>query len=362
MVNQIPIASPFLTAIRVPGQGKFNPLKYLFALAEAFEQQGGTIVTNCAVTDLDEHDGKVQLTTSRGKCSAAKVIFATHIPIGVNLIHLRCAPWRSYAMAVSLQDGKYPDGLVYDMKDPYHYYRTQMIDGKPVLIAGGKDHKTGDCENTETPFLHLHAHIQKIFNVKEVIHQWSSQYFEPADGLPYIGALPGYSDNVLTATGYGGNGMIYSHVSARELSNIVVTGRSLFNDLFSPARVKPVAGFANFIGHNANVVKHFAGKLVPAEELASLAELARGEGKIVQYKGTQIAMSKDESGAIHGVSSACTHLQCNVTWNNTEQTWDCPCHGARYSPQGKVVTGPASHDLEEIQLRELIISKQDKNQ
>jgi glycine/D-amino acid oxidase-like deaminating enzyme/nitrite reductase/ring-hydroxylating ferredoxin subunit len=360
-VNQIPISTPFTKAIRVPGQGKFNPLKYLFALAAAFEEKGGNIITNCAVTDLEEHDGRVHLTTTFGQIAASKVVFATHIPIGINLIHLRCAPWRSYAMAVKLGDGQYPQGLIYDMKDPYHYYRTQMIGGQPVLIAGGKDHKTGDCENTETPFLHLRTHIEKIFKVQEVTHHWSSQYFESTDGLPYIGVLPGYSNNVLVATGFGGNGMIYSHVSARELSALVGTEESLFGNLFSPARIKPVAGFTNFIGHNADVVKNFVGKWFSSEKLESLAGLSPGEGKVVSFEGTRVALSKDAQGVTHAVSPDCTHLKCGVAWNDTEQTWDCPCHGARYSAQGKVVTGPASHDLEEIKLTELIMDKSEKD-
>ena len=114
-------------------------------------------------------------------------------------------------MAVKLEDD-YPGGLIYDMYDPYHYYRTQEINGEKYFIAGGEDHKTGHEENTERCFHALEAHVRKFFKVKEITHQWSSQYFEPADGLPYIGKLPGDTSNVYVATGFGGNGITYSHV------------------------------------------------------------------------------------------------------------------------------------------------------
>jgi Rieske Fe-S protein len=268
-------------------------------------------------------------------------------------LHLRCAPWRSYAIAVKLANDRYPEGLIYDMKDPYHYYRTQKIGGESYLIAGGNDHKTGSVENTDHEFTSLRAHVGQIFDIAEVTNQWSSQYFEPADGLPYIGLLPGESENFYVATGFGGNGMIYSQVAAREISHHIITGESYYNDLFSPSRIKPIAGFSNFVSHNADVIKHFVGKWFGVQHIEQLAELAPGEGKVVTLDKTLIAVCKDDSGKLHAVSPVCTHLKCNVSWNSTERSWDCPCHGARYSVDGKVITGPADKDLELIELRAL---------
>jgi hypothetical protein len=82
------------------------------------------------------------------------------------------------------------------MYDPYHYYRTQEVDGKRYLIAGGEDHKTAHETNTEKCFLNLEAYLRRYYNIDEVAFKWSSQYFEPSDGIAYIGHLPGNSENI----------------------------------------------------------------------------------------------------------------------------------------------------------------------
>lgn len=349
----IPVPVPFTKAVQVNGQAKFHPLRYVYGLAAAFEKAGGVIVQDCRVTGAERNE-TLEVETTRGTFRGTDLVYATHIPPGVNLLHLRCAPYRSYAMAVTLQDGDYPENLAYDMYDPYHYYRTQRVDGKDYLIVGGEDHKTAHEENTGRCFLNLENHVRKHFAVEEIVHQWSSQYFEPADGLPYIGHLPGHPDNIYVATGYGGNGMTYSSVAALTLKEMLLGEEAHYADLFNPNRIKPVAGFTNFIKHNADVVKNFVGKWFSGEEIQQAGELAKGEAKIVTWNKEKIALYKDEDGQLHAVSPECTHLKCGVQWNTAEKSWDCPCHGARYSCDGKVLTGPSDRDLEQIEVRTLV--------
>ncbi len=351
--DTVPFDVDFIKSIRVKGQAKFHPTRYVHALAEAFESLGGTIVQQCRVTDVDDAD-KVTLTTSRGEFQAHSLIYATHIPPGINLLHLRCAPYRSYAMAVKLSGDRYPDGLSYDMYDPYHYYRTQLVDDQPYLIVGGYDHKTGHEENTTRSFAQLEAHVRGLFNVEKIAHQWSSQYYEPADGLPYIGSLPGHTGNIYVASGFGGNGITYSHVAAMVLTDILNNVDTPYQKLFNPNRIKPVAGFTSFISHNADVIKEFVGQWFSGDKIEGLADMARGEGKLVTLEGKKIALYKDEEGQLHAVNPTCTHMKCAVAWNSGERTWDCPCHGARYSIDGKVITGPASRDLELVSISKLV--------
>ncbi len=351
---QLPMPFAFKKAIKVKGQAKFIPTRYVYAMANMFEKAGGVIVQECRVTGAEENE-TIVVETAIGDIKGNALIYATHIPPAVNLLHLRCAPYRSYAMAVTLSDDKiYPKELFYDMYDPYHYYRTQKVNGQSFLIGGGFDHKTAHGDNAENCFRQLEAHLREIFNVKEVNYKWSSQYFEPADGIPYIGSLPGHSGKIYVATGYGGNGMTYSNVAALLLKKIILNEESPYFDLYNPNRIKPVAGFVNFIKHNADVVKQFAGKWLPHEELDELATLAAGEGKVVVFNNHKIALYKDEDGLLHAVDPICTHLKCEVKWNGAEKSWDCPCHGARYSFDGKVLTGPADHDLEPLEIRSLI--------
>lgn len=351
--DAIPVPLPFRKAMVYRRQAQFHPTRYVLGLAKAFTAARGLILQGCRVETFDKDGETLTVHTSRGDISARWLIWATHIPPGINLLHFRNAPYRSYAMAVTLSDGNYPNGLAYDLYDPYHYYRTQEVDGQRYLIAGGEDHKTAHVANTEQCFAQLEAYLRNHFAVEQVAFHWSSQYFEPADGLPYIGHLPGNPANVLVATGFSGNGMTYSHIAAQTLTDLVTTGESGYASLFAPGRVKPVAGFMDFVKENADVVAQFVGKRLKKEHLHQLADLAPGEGKVVQYEGTNIALYKDEGGKLFALNPVCTHAKCVVDFNRAEQSWDCPCHGARYSISGDVLTGPARANLEKIDLEDL---------
>ena len=347
--EQLPLDEPFIRAIRVPGQAKFNPVIYLQGIAEAFEKAGGVILEGIRLEKVEKETDHLVAHTSQGAYTVRDLVYATHIPPGVNLLHLRCAPWRSYAMAVTLQDGvAYPDELIYDMKDPYFYYRSQQIGDDLVMICGGMDHKTGHEENTEACIQQLEAKVRQVFRVKEVLHSWSSQYFEPTDGLPYIGHLPGGGDHLYVATGFGGNGMIYSQISAMVIRSLMDGEETPLSKLLSPSRIKPVAGFTNFISHNADVVREFVSGLFSSEKMDELADLAPGEARVVKWNSRKAGVYKHPDSSIHIVSTTCTHLNCGVSWNGLEQSWDCPCHGARFDYDGIVLNGPADRDLETI--------------
>ena len=353
--DRIPVPIEFQKALVYHDQAQIHPSRYVYALAKAFEEAGGVIAQNCRVKNV-HGDEVLEIETSQGTVTAGSMVWATHIPPGVNLLHFRCAPYRSYAMAVTLKDGAYPDGLAYDMYDPYHYFRTQEVDGKKYLVAGGEDHKTAHEENTDACFTRLEAYVREHFEVDQVAFKWSSQYFEPADGLAYIGHLPGNPSNVFVATGLGGNGMTYSHIAAITLSDLIVKGESEFEKLFNPDRLKPMAGFSNFIKENVDVVKEFVGRYLSMDKLKNLADLAPGEARVVKYEGKSLALYKDESGKFHAVSPVCPHAKCSVGWNSAEKSWDCPCHGSRFAINGEVMTGPAREGLEVVEVKDLVRS------
>ncbi|MCU0355406.1 MAG: FAD-dependent oxidoreductase [Cytophagales bacterium] len=354
LVPDAPAPLPFRRAAVFDRQAQFHPTQYLLALAKAFEDAGGTLLTDCRVTKLDEGD-ILTVDTPQGQLRARNLIYATHTPPGLNILHFRCGPYRSYVIAVTLADeSQYPDALVYDMQEPYHYYRTQEVDGRRYLVVGGEDHKTGHEENTEACFRRLEAHVRAHFDVTSVDFRWSSQYFENTDGLPYIGHLPGAGDNVFVATGFSGNGMTWGTASAIVLNELIVTGGSRYRALFAPGRVKPVAGFTTFVKEQVEVAKDFFSGWFSQSDIESLAELSHDEARVVNYQGTSIALYKDEAGKLHAVSPTCPHAKCAVAWNASEKSWDCPCHGSRFSPDGEMLTAPARTDLSPVDIREKV--------
>jgi glycine/D-amino acid oxidase-like deaminating enzyme/nitrite reductase/ring-hydroxylating ferredoxin subunit len=339
-IEKVPTPVPFQKALSWAEQAQFHPLKYLAALQSAYLAAGGIILENTRVEKVETNDGIHTAVGIRAKA----VIYATHMPPNINVFNFECAPYRSYVMAVKLKSGKYPDALIYDTQEPYHYVRTHVVDGQELLLVGGNDHKTGH-EDPEKAFTDLEKYARKYYDISSVKYRWSSQYYVPVDGLPYIGQMPLAADSIYCATGYNGNGMMLGSIAGKILSDLVAGKGSKYEKLFSPSRIKPVDGFSELVKENADVAYHFVADRLTIHETDSLKRLQPGTGKVLEVDGEKIAAYRDEAGTIHALSPVCTHAACIVNWNNEEKSWDCPCHGARYDIDGKVLTGPATRDL-----------------
>ncbi|MGA9648728.1 FAD-dependent oxidoreductase [Pedobacter sp.] len=345
--NGVPVR--FLKAIEFSNQAQFHPLKYIDGLARGFLSLGGRILENTFIEEVKESHGLHYASGGAMEIQGRKLIWATHIPPGINLLSLRNAPYRSYVLAVKLNNETYPDCLSYDMQEPYHYFRSHEIDGQKYMIAGGEDHKTGH-EDPEEAFKALEQYIKANFDVLSVDYKWSSQYYVPVDGLPYIGLLPGAAGDTYVATGFNGNGMILGSLAGEILSDLILGRDNDLSDLLSPSRLKPLSGLSEFVKENADVAYHFVADRFGSELLAALKSLPIGEGKIVKFQGERLAVHKDAHGKVRALSPVCTHAGCIVNWNSVEQSWDCPCHGGRFDIDGSVITGPPKTPLKKIEV------------
>lgn len=346
--QEVPTPLSFEKAVVFDNQAQFHPLKYITGLQKEFVALGGTVLENTRVEDVETRDEIHYAITNVKDIAARNVVYATHLPIGgINPLHFLCAPYRSYVIAVKLTDEKYPDALIYDMQEPYHYFRTHVIDGQKYLIVGGNDHKSGHGE-PEKSFEDLENYVRQHYHVASVDYKWSAQFYTSADGLPYIGELPLAAKGIYAASGYNGNGMILGTISAKVMSDLILGKENVFADLFDPARVKPLAGFNEIVKENADVAYHFIADRLSVDDIKSLSEIENGSGAVVEYKDKKVAIYKDEAGSVHALNPVCTHAKCIVDWNNSEKSWDCPCHGARFDIDGNVLTGPARKNLEKI--------------
>lgn len=84
--------------------------------------------------------------------------------------------------------------------------------------------------------------------------------------------------------------------------------------------------------------------------ITNFDDITNGAGAIIDHNGKKVAVYKDDEGKVHAVSAVCTHLGCIIGWNNVEKTWDCPCHGSRYTFDGVVIHGPTVKNLEKIDI------------
>lgn len=345
--NKLPV--PFDLSIRFAHQGQFHPLKYVMALADAFRDLGGELITDCFVSGHKTEDGMVEVVSGEQTFKAVHLVYATHMPPGITAFSFRCAPYRSYVLGVSLKDDNYPAALAYDMQEPYHYFRSHLIDGKLLLIIGGEDHKTGH-DDPEQAFANLEKYVRQYYQIESVLYRWSSQYYIPVDGLPYIGRQAASDGNIYVATGFNGNGMMYGTLSGKIISDQVLGIENRYTDLYAPSRLKPVAGFSEFVKENADVAWRFVADRFGAEELGKLSKLKRAEGKIAEFKGEKLAVYKDHQGKVTALSPVCTHAGCIVNFNAAEQSWDCPCHGGRFDISGKVMCGPPRENLAKVDI------------
>ncbi|KKX52168.1 FAD-dependent oxidoreductase [Sphingobacterium sp. IITKGP-BTPF85] len=353
-VTDIPGPMDMTKAIKFEKQGRFHPLEYLKVLLSQYENAGGVIQEGVAVNEVKEENNRQKITVGDDHhYYADAVVYATHTPPGINLLTFKLAPYRSYVMGFQLKDEhQYPDDLIYDMQEPFHYFRKATYQDQTILLVGGQDHKTGQHPNPEFNFVKLEAFVRKHYAVRAVLYKWSSQYYESTDGLPYIGYFPGKkSKQQFVATGYSGNGMIFGTLSAKIITDLIINGTSEYEQLFSPGRVKPIAGFSNFISENFDVAKHLIIDRLAIDKIDGLADLAKGEGKIIDYDKHTLGVYKDDEGTLFALDPVCKHAGCIVQWNNTEKSWDCPCHGARYAPNGDLLTGPATAGLSVYDLK-----------
>jgi glycine/D-amino acid oxidase-like deaminating enzyme/nitrite reductase/ring-hydroxylating ferredoxin subunit len=342
--DDITISINFKKAILVDNQAQFHPLKYLQGFQRAYLSEGGNLVEHTRInkvnTENDIHIAEAEQMTIRAKY----VVYATHMPPNINALNLECAPYRSYVLGVKLRTDSYPDDLIYDLEEPYHYFRTHVIDGDKLLIAGGNDHKTGHGD-PEKQLVDLEKYVRDHFSVSSIKYKWSSQYYIPVDGFPYIGQMPFTAKGIYCATGFNGNGMMLGSVAAQILSDLIVSGKSIYKDLFDPSRIKPIDSFKEFVTENSDVAYHLVADRFGIHETDSLKRLENGTGKLVEIDGKKIAAYRDDKGIIHTLNPTCTHMGCIVNWNAEEKSWDCPCHGARFDIDGKVLTGPATKPL-----------------
>ena len=339
--------------IRFDNQARHDPMRHAVSLAAALADAGVTIHEQTAMDHIEEAgDGQsVTVETARGTVTAKHVLCAGHAAIwGTKSIQPRVYAWQSYVLAVRLAD-PLPEALFWDMHDPYRYWRRAFADQPDLAIVGGQDHRTGDADAaTPQRFADLEDYARQRMNVKEVIHRWSHEFFETADGLPYVGTVPGM-DRTRIATGFSGVGLTLGTMAGRLMADLVLHhGDADYHnplaDALAPSRLKPLASAVEGAKGAAFIAGHaVADKLGPADETTADA-LAPGEGAVVSGENGKLAVYRDEHGTLSQRSATCRHLGCTVQWNAAAKTWDCPCHGGRYDRHGQPFMGPPSQPLE----------------
>jgi glycine/D-amino acid oxidase-like deaminating enzyme/nitrite reductase/ring-hydroxylating ferredoxin subunit len=349
-VQETPLPYGVAGAIRLEDQAQFHPRKYLLALAAKVPGDGSHVFELTRALDVDEGD-PCEVKTDHGSVRARDVIVATHLPfLDRGFFFAKTYPHRSYAVAAPIEAGKAPDGMFINSGTPTRSVRA-ISDGERLFLqVGGQGHKAGEEENTPARYEALERFLRENWpEAGSVEFRWSTQDYMSLDRVPYIGRLRRGSRHITTATGFNKWGMTSGTVAAAILADRIVGRENEWAELFDSKRVKPRASAPKFVKESASVGLRFVADRLARAERSSPDELGNGEGAIVRTRGRKRAVYRDEGGTLHLLSPVCQHLRCIVAWNPAERTWDCPCHGSRYTGEGRMIEGPTVKDLKRVE-------------
>ncbi|MDX8046190.1 FAD-dependent oxidoreductase [Gracilibacillus sp. S3-1-1] len=349
MQNSIPFEIPHKCGLSMAQQAQFHPVEFLRTIVEKLIENNVKIYEETTAVDIDYGNKTIVRTAHNLDISADHVIVATQFPFyeGQAFYSTRMYPSRSYVLGITTNQ-PYPGGMYLDIDQPKRSIRTVQHENETIWLVGGEAHKTGqyDKENT-TPYHDLENFCSQYLHVKDWKYQWSAQDFSTLDKVPYIGSINKQHPNVYVATGYRKWGMTNSIVAAHILSDSIMQRDNPYKELFKPQRFHADPDIKKFISYNSNVTKEFVTGKLNVDENNKLEPETATKMKV---DGQIVGVFKDKDHKIHAVDTTCTHLGCECNWNNAEKTWDCPCHGSRFNYDGKIIEGPATKNLKQVDI------------
>ena len=278
---------PAQAAVCWPDQAMFHPLKFLAAIVDGLSIH--------EETRIREIDGHTAVTADGRRIHAEKIIVATHFPFlnRHGSYFLKLYQHRSYVIA--LKNAPMPDGMYVDADRLGLSLRTCQ----DLLLLGGGAHRAG---RQGGGWQELRGMVWQYFPRAREVYHWAAQDCMTLDGMPYIGLYSRRTPDIYAATGFNKWGMTGSMAAALLLADLVQGKANPYAALFSPSRtmLRPQLW--------VNGLEAAAGLVTPSEK-------------------------------------RCPHMGCALQWNPQEHSWDCPCHGSRFTEQGALIDNPATGDL-----------------
>lgn len=285
--QKLPLPFETAGAVKFANQAQFNPLKFIAAVARGLQ-----ICENTAVRELNGN----RAVTDCGNITAKSIIVATHFPF-INKhggYFIKMYQHRSYAIAV--ENGEDYGGMYVDSSKKGLSFRNYG----DCLIIGGGSHRTGKKGGSYRELEELASGYYPDLPIK---YRWATQDCMTLDGVPYIGRYSAGTKGLYAATGFNKWGMTSSMVAATLLCDMIMGRHSEYESVFSPSRTVLRPQLA------VNAFESAVNLLTP---------------------GTK----------------RCPHLGCSLKWNAAEHSWDCPCHGSRFTADGKLIDNPATGGLD----------------
>lgn len=337
---------PIAGAVKMENQAQFHPRKYLVPLAGAIPDDRSHVFEHTRALDV-KPGSPCTITTDKGTLEASDVIMATHYPfLDRGFFFPKNRPSRSYAISATVESGDLREGMYISSSSPTRSIRGTPHKGKTMLIVGGEGHIVGTEVDTAARYRRLEDWARERWGIEEPEYRWSAQDPSTLDGVPYIGRLNRGSEHVYVATGFGKWGFTNGTVAAMILSDHILERDNDWAPLYDSKRLN-LSSAKEFVMENADVARHFVLDRMTRPQ-RSPSGLNNGEGGVFKKGLSTVAAYRDDEGILHTHSAVCTHLKCIVQYNDSERSFDCPCHGSRFSYDGEVLQGPALKPLEPL--------------
>lgn len=350
LLQKIPLPiDNVLAAIQFPKQAQFNPRKYAKGLCKSILNNNGLIFENSKVDDIEKIKDGYSTKVNNYIINSKYVVLASRYSF-INtpgFYFLKTYQTISYCAMYEFTGESFP-GMYINAENPTLSARIAKYNDKDVLLLSGCSHKTGKDSGVSDPYSSLTTFAHSIYPNAKLISKWSTEDAVSLDKLPYIGEFSSMMPNMYIATGFKKWGMTFSNIAANIITDKILGRENSYSDIFDSTRVHPFENKEEM----SNMLKESVSSIIlkkltlPNDKLSNLAN---GEGKIIEFEGNKIGVYKDFGGKIYKIKPICTHLNCELSWNPYDKTWDCPCHGSRFNYDGKQLYGPALEDLEIIE-------------
>lgn len=343
-LSEFPIDLDIEAALEMNHQAEFHPVLFLHGVLEASEGLKDRIFEHTLIDEVIRDDeGSLHLKTAddnRIVCNHA--IFATHYPTFEPDKHFtKMKPEISYALAYKTNEERL-EGMYINDDFPKKTFREMQSGDENYLLVGGQSHPLGDDYAEMSRYEEIDRFAKETFGVGDPVYRWSSHDMITKDRIPFIGQLHPDYPNVFTATGFSKWGLADAATGARLLADLVLGNENRYAGMYDPRRDIPDLEETTSASSQKDDESDVEDLVLPDKT----ADLQVNEATIIEKDDGRTGVYKDENGQLHYMDLSCTHLGCDLQWNNGDKTWDCPCHGSRFNAYGEVIEGPALADLE----------------
>ncbi|MDD4076705.1 MAG: FAD-dependent oxidoreductase [Bacilli bacterium] len=341
-----PIISPYY-ALKVSDQANFNITKYLKKITDILLARGVVIYENTRIIDVRADIDTIATTADNKKIVARKIIICNHYPVykKFNFFFTKMIPYLSYAVAAAADNIKIPDANFINTENPTIALRYITYQGKQLLNISGASHESYQFKQTISEASRLKKFGKDHFGINEYLFGWCAQDYTTTDLLPLIGMI---KNNIYIATSYNKWGMAAAAAGAMLIRDLIEKNDSRFASTFNPTRS---AINCKFFRYNLKVLATLIKtRWIPTKKIIKIKP---DSCKIFKKCGKRIGIYKDRDYKLYIVDVTCPHLRCGLRFNNLAKTYDCKCHGSRFSYEGKLIDGPAVYNLNKIAITEL---------